>query len=211
MRPTILVTGAGGQIGYELARLLAPYGEVIATDRAKLDLADSDAIVAAMRGASRKPIACYTPPGNCRIVRPLGFYRAQPWLAWHWGIEGGGWWVYYSDDLWGTAPDREPSYGAVVPDGRTLVDSRRWEAMRDGIEDFNALALLNEWADAKGDQQAKAVIREAVAYVAGRALPGTPREATDYDLDYATLMRHRARIREALERLQSTAEELAAR
>ena len=49
MRPTILLTGAGGQIGYELARLLAPHGEVIATDRAKLDLADPDAIVAAMR------------------------------------------------------------------------------------------------------------------------------------------------------------------
>ncbi len=51
MRPTILVTGAGGQIGFELVRLLAPHGEVIAADRASLDLADADAIVAAVRGA----------------------------------------------------------------------------------------------------------------------------------------------------------------
>ena len=51
MRPTILVTGAGGQIGFEAARLLEPHGEVIAADRAALDLADPDAIVAAVRGA----------------------------------------------------------------------------------------------------------------------------------------------------------------
>jgi dTDP-4-dehydrorhamnose reductase len=50
-RPTILVTGADGQVGFELARLLRPCGDVVATDRAKLDLADADAIVAAMRGA----------------------------------------------------------------------------------------------------------------------------------------------------------------
>ena len=51
MRPTILVTGAKGQIGFELVRLLAAHGEVIAADRASLDLADADAIVAAVRGA----------------------------------------------------------------------------------------------------------------------------------------------------------------
>jgi len=45
----ILVTGAAGQLGFELARALAPLGEVIATDRRQLDLADPDAIVAAMR------------------------------------------------------------------------------------------------------------------------------------------------------------------
>jgi len=50
-RATILVTGAQGQIGFDLARLLLPYGDVVATDRAKLDLTDPDAIVAAMRGA----------------------------------------------------------------------------------------------------------------------------------------------------------------
>ncbi len=56
MRPTILVTGAGGQIGFEVARLLEPHGDVIAADRASLDLADPDAIVAAVRGAKPKLI-----------------------------------------------------------------------------------------------------------------------------------------------------------
>jgi dTDP-4-dehydrorhamnose reductase len=51
MRPTILVTGASGQIGFDVARLLEPHGDVIAADRASLDLADPDAIVAAVRGA----------------------------------------------------------------------------------------------------------------------------------------------------------------
>jgi dTDP-4-dehydrorhamnose reductase len=50
-RPTILLTGAGGQVGFELARLLAPHGDVVATDSDTLDLCDADAIVAAVRGA----------------------------------------------------------------------------------------------------------------------------------------------------------------
>jgi dTDP-4-dehydrorhamnose reductase len=49
-RPSILVTGANGQLGFELAWLLAPHGEVVAADRERLDLADPDAIVAAVRG-----------------------------------------------------------------------------------------------------------------------------------------------------------------
>jgi len=49
-RPRILVTGAGGQVGADLARLLPQHGEVVALDRAALDLAQPDAIVATMRG-----------------------------------------------------------------------------------------------------------------------------------------------------------------
>ena len=48
-RPVILLTGAAGQLGFELARLLRAHGEVEALDRAALDLADADAVVAAMR------------------------------------------------------------------------------------------------------------------------------------------------------------------
>ena len=49
VRPTILLTGAGGQLGRELLPALARQGEVVAFDRAALDLARPDAIVAAMR------------------------------------------------------------------------------------------------------------------------------------------------------------------
>jgi dTDP-4-dehydrorhamnose reductase len=48
-RPTILVTGATGQLGMELARLLSAHGYVTATSRAQLDLTDVDAIVNAVR------------------------------------------------------------------------------------------------------------------------------------------------------------------
>src|SRR6266849_3677100 len=41
----ILLTGKNGQLGWELARTLAPLGEVIAFDRAELDLAIPDRIV----------------------------------------------------------------------------------------------------------------------------------------------------------------------
>jgi len=49
-RPTILLTGAAGQLGVELARLLPAHGDVRATDRVQLDLTDADAIVRAVRG-----------------------------------------------------------------------------------------------------------------------------------------------------------------
>ncbi len=48
-RPIILLTGAAGQLGFELARCLPLHGEVIALDRATLDLADADAVIATVR------------------------------------------------------------------------------------------------------------------------------------------------------------------
>ena len=46
-----LLTGRNGQVGWELERKLAPLGEVIATDRTTLDLADPDQIRRVVREA----------------------------------------------------------------------------------------------------------------------------------------------------------------
>lgn len=48
-RPRILVTGARGQVGFELVRALQGLGEVVAPDRSALDIANFDQIRAVVR------------------------------------------------------------------------------------------------------------------------------------------------------------------
>ncbi|MEO8157934.1 MAG: dTDP-4-dehydrorhamnose reductase [Betaproteobacteria bacterium] len=59
----ILITGGAGQLGWELRRALAIFGEVVAPSRELLDLASADSIVAAVRGVRPRLIvnaAAYT-------------------------------------------------------------------------------------------------------------------------------------------------------
>lgn len=44
-----MVTGATGQIGWQLQRALAPMGEVLAFTRSELDLSDPEAAASAVR------------------------------------------------------------------------------------------------------------------------------------------------------------------
>jgi dTDP-4-dehydrorhamnose reductase len=47
--PKILLTGCNGQVGFELQRSLAPFGEVTAFDRSRCDLADPESLRSAVR------------------------------------------------------------------------------------------------------------------------------------------------------------------
>ncbi len=62
-QPSILLTGANGQVGFELQRVLAPLGVLTACDRGQLDLGDRDALVHAVRSIKPRIIvnaAAYT-------------------------------------------------------------------------------------------------------------------------------------------------------
>lgn len=75
-RDTILVTGARGQLGCELAAALAAHGNVIALDRAGADLSDADALVRAVRTAAPAWIvnaAAYTAVDRAETERERAF------------------------------------------------------------------------------------------------------------------------------------------
>ncbi|HVO86941.1 MAG TPA: dTDP-4-dehydrorhamnose reductase [Casimicrobiaceae bacterium] len=75
-RPVILITGAKGQLGAELAASLRPHGEVTALTRAQLDLADADAIVRVMREMKPRIVvnaAAYTAVDRAETDRDAAF------------------------------------------------------------------------------------------------------------------------------------------
>jgi dTDP-4-dehydrorhamnose reductase len=71
----ILLTGANGQVGWELQRSLAPLGEVIAFDRSQLDLADHDAVRQRVRAIA--PNAIVNAAGYTAVDRA----ESEPELA----------------------------------------------------------------------------------------------------------------------------------
>jgi dTDP-4-dehydrorhamnose reductase len=72
----ILLTGATGQVGWELRKTLTPLGEVRAFDRFGLDLADAPSLVAAVRALQPDVIvnaAAYTAVDKAEAERGLAF------------------------------------------------------------------------------------------------------------------------------------------
>jgi dTDP-4-dehydrorhamnose reductase len=72
----ILLTGATGQVGWELRKSLAPLGEVKFFDRYGLDLADASQLVATVRALRPETIvnaAAYTAVDRAEIERDVAF------------------------------------------------------------------------------------------------------------------------------------------
>jgi outer membrane protein assembly factor BamB len=100
---------------------------------------------------------------------PLGYYRGQAWLAWARDLTGVGYWSYCTtrDDPW-FRPDSGNDY-LFIYQGKGVVSSKRWEAIRDGVEDYSMLDRLRAAAKKGGPdaEKAKKLLDEDASRIGG--------------------------------------------
>lgn len=162
-----------------------------------------------------KTFWAYEAPGCAKDLLPLGHYRAQAWLGWKLGITGAGFWVYRGEDNWWPYPDNE--YGVTYPAFGDSVPSRRWQAARDGVEDYRALHLLRaeiQNARANGHihdaDNAQALLDKAVndlvAWQIGK-IDEITKMTRDYEIDYNRLLDCRKQIANQVLQLRQLAQD----
>lgn len=80
-----------------------------------------------------------------KTLSPLRYNRANAWRAKFFGLGGIGFWTHSTTkaDPWFANKALDDEYTLVYP-GELPVPSVRWEAVRDGLEDVAALAVLEE-------------------------------------------------------------------
>ncbi len=103
--------------------------------------------------STRKTIWTYECAANAKHQSPLGYYRAQAWLDWYHGLTGIGFWSYCTSqyDPWYT-PVGGSDY-LLIYQGEGVISSKRWEAVRDGIEDYSMLMQLKNLLDKAKDRK----------------------------------------------------------
>jgi len=167
-----------------------------------------------------KEVWFYDAAGGAKTLSCLGMYRNRFWFVWNQGLQGVGWWVYAhhsGEDLW-SGPNATGDFFATVYDGATgPVTSKRWEASREGIEDFEYLFSLRQMlqdvekkpASAGVVEEARALLKNVPEQIAetlqktGRRLPLTPDSVPLYDEATRELQKARDQITDVCLRLQS--------
>jgi hypothetical protein len=93
----------------------------------------------------QKTVWSYECVSQVKSLSPLRYNRANAWRAKFFGLSGIGFWTHSTTqvDPWQSATSKDDEYALVYP-ADLPVPSVRWEAVRDGLEDVAAMALLEE-------------------------------------------------------------------
>lgn len=127
---------------------MAPYVDIWCPNRVGFLLEVGAEKLKIMHEDTGSQVWTYECLGNAKHQSPLGYYRAQSWLAWHHDLTGIGFWSYCTStaDPWYRPVDTLDYLMIYQGDGP--VASKRWEAVRDGMEDYAMLHSLREAVEA---------------------------------------------------------------
>ena len=164
----ILLTGANGQVGFELQRTLAPLGTLRALDHAQCDLANVDALRRVIREAAPDIIvnaAAYTAvdkaqgdPGLATAVNGMA-----PGILGEEAVRLNALVVHYSTDYVFDGRKATPYAETDVPNPQSVYGASKW-AGEQALRDSGArhLTLRTSWVyGAHGGNFAKTILRLA--------------------------------------------------
>ncbi len=117
-----------------------------------------------------------------KTADPFGAYRFSFWRCHDRGITGQGFWCYADAKGSNWDPyDHERAEYAPIYDGdpRELIPGRRWEAWREGVEDYTLLWMLDEAADGELTEAQQQVVAQARTAVETAMVERTPPAVTD--------------------------------
>ncbi len=190
---------------------VAEFKDLIDIWQPEMNILKRDPDLLAWFQKNARTLWAYEATDPAKDLLPLGYYRGYAWLAWHLGLQGAGFWCYKAHDDWW--PLESTDWAVVYQTDTEVVPSRRWEACRDGQEDYRMLYLLREdikkareagrTADA---DRAEELLRDSVEKVIGwqaRSIDEITRQTREYELDYGALKTRRELLASEIFRLEA--------
>ncbi|MDQ3812742.1 MAG: hypothetical protein M3347_02180, partial [Armatimonadota bacterium] len=158
------------------------------------------------RGAAGQQLWFYQCSGPVRLYDPGRYYRLQAWHAFRHGAAGQGFWAFGDTggvpSSWNEYLTTHTSYAPAFIGEADATDSISWQAVREGVEDYEYLAMLRDaaaTANAEFKTRAEKLLAEAPAAVIGEYSP-------DYDwqqpFDHQAADTYRLKILALLEQMQ---------
>jgi hypothetical protein len=165
-------------------------------------------VQAAERGSE---LAFYSCSGPVRSLDPYSYYRLQAWSCWQYHAKGGYFWAFGDGgggSSWNEYAARGPGYVPFFLDAVSVTPGKQMEAIREGVEDFEYLVLLQQRVaalDAAGAKspaldRARAVLKNAPREV-GEA-PGATQMSWTRAKDRGVADRARLEVLQALKALR---------
>lgn len=118
--------------------------------------------------ATKTELWLYDTKGPAKSLSPYSYYRLMSWKVFAQGFKGAGFWTY-TDTGWGNPGSAWDDFDGKYPDysviyenqgnDSLIISSRRWEAWRVGVEDFELLAM---YAGLKGMSEARKLAKGVI-------------------------------------------------
>jgi len=146
----------------------------------------------------------YTTPPGVHALDPQGFYRDYAWEVFAMHGVGEGWWAFgdtTTPTSWNAYNSAYGGYSPVFLDEDHVYNSIHWEAVREGVEDFEILSMLNDAiqksANPQQKERAQKILDAAVTIAKKNYNKGQWPSQTDPDVVDAEL----TKVRDMLEQM----------